>query len=106
MKHKLPRREEKGKIKEVTNESVSTKTKDNKDFMMNVEATDMTTKKLVKHNKMHSKTKHNVDNMYSVLKKTKKNIKKAIKGQKKQKKDIKNKKAKKTKKDKIIKKTD
>merc|ERR1712081_149551 len=64
--HKLHMREEKGKIEEVTNEIVSTKTKDNKEFMMNVEVTDMTTKKLVKHNKMHSKTKHNVDNMYSV----------------------------------------
>ena len=69
-------REEKGKIEEVTNEIVSTKTKDNKEFMMNVEVTDMTTQMLVKHNKMHSKTKYNVDNMYSVLKKTKKTIKK------------------------------
>ena len=99
-------REEKGKIEEVTNEIVSTKTKDNKEFMMNVEVTDMTTKKLVKHNKMHSKTKHNVDNMYCVLKKTKKTIKKAIKGQKKQKKAKKDKKPKKTKKNKSLKKTD
>ena len=83
---KLPKKEGKEKAEEVTKEFVSTNTKDNKELMMNVEVPDMTTQMLVKYNKLHSKTKYNVDNMYGVLKETKKNIKKAIKGQKSKKK--------------------
>ena len=102
---KLPRKKEKGNKEEDTYDNVSNKTRDNKDPMMNVETTDITTK-LVKHNKVHSKTRHDVVNIKCVLKKTKKNIKKAIKGQKKQKKAKKDKKPKKTKKNKSLKKTD
>ena len=83
--HKLPKKKEKGNKEEDTNGSISNKTKDNKDPMMNVETIERTTK-LVKHNKGHSKTRLDVVNIKGVLKKTKKTIKKAIKGQKKQKK--------------------
>ena len=69
---KLPKKEGKEKVEEATKEFVSTNTKDNKEIMMNFEVPDMTTQMIVKHNKLHSKTKYIVDNIRGVLKKTKK----------------------------------